>query len=317
MSFEDDAMDTAYKSLESTEKFCETGRKFRRIFSKNLPHQLPEEITPHEKLIRRSIIADCLLFEAVLVFVRQGFTSYVKGGYILRKAWKHYERIYHETETLCSRPSPITAPGQSSPQDRHVGSSLYDQRPNGDELVEEEAEADGAEGLTDEATIEAVGETLADLHVGLSAADTASQRGPLSRAGLSSRDGAECRPHPLTLEVANGGMVPCQLGLSSSQDNLTVDESDGQGHPRLRPGSGYLWPTDEIVSDIRNLEHEDDRLRGAVYFGYGLMNIIVSLIPPKLMKFANLFGFHGDRRVGLQALEYASNSQDMKAPLAR
>ena len=47
------------------------------------------------------------------------------------------------------------------------------------------------------------------------------------------------------------------------------------------------------------------------------MNIIMSLIPPKLMKLANLFGFHGDRRVGLQALEFASNSQDMKAPLAR
>ena len=47
------------------------------------------------------------------------------------------------------------------------------------------------------------------------------------------------------------------------------------------------------------------------------MNIIMSLIPPKLMKLANLFGFHGDRRVGLQALEFASDSQDMKAPLAR
>ena len=47
------------------------------------------------------------------------------------------------------------------------------------------------------------------------------------------------------------------------------------------------------------------------------MNIIMSLIPPKLMKLANLFGFHGNRRVGLQALEFASNSQDMKAPLAR
>lgn len=35
------------------------------------------------------------------------------------------------------------------------------------------------------------------------------------------------------------------------------------------------------------------------------------------MKLANLFGFSGDRRLGLQALEFASHSQDMKAPLAR
>lgn len=83
-----------------------------------------------------------------------------------------------------------------------------------------------------------------------------------------------------------------------------------------RPLSGYLAP--EISSTpIQLLDHEDTRLRGAVYFGYGLMNIILSLIPPKLMKLANLFGFHGDRRVGLEALEYASNSQDIKAPLAR
>ena len=59
------------------------------------------------------------------------------------------------------------------------------------------------------------------------------------------------------------------------------------------------------------------RLRGAVYFGYGIMNIVLSLIPPKLMKLANLFGFSGDRRLGLEALEFASRSQDMKAPLAR
>lgn len=68
---------------------------------------------------------------------------------------------------------------------------------------------------------------------------------------------------------------------------------------------------------VENLENEDTRLRGAVYFGYGLMNIVLSLIPPKLMKLANLFGFRGDRRLGLEALEFSSNSQAMKAPLAR
>jgi tetratricopeptide (TPR) repeat protein len=80
--------------------------------------------------------------------------------------------------------------------------------------------------------------------------------------------------------------------------------------------SGYDLPT--ALSDlISDLGHEDDRLRGAVYFGYGIMNIVLSLIPPKLMKLANLFGFSGNRRLGLQALEFSSHSQDMKAPLAR
>lgn len=83
-----------------------------------------------------------------------------------------------------------------------------------------------------------------------------------------------------------------------------------------RPTSGYFAP--EVPNTIiHSLEHADARLRGEVYFGYGLMNIILSLIPPKLMKLANLFGFNGNRRLGLEALEFASNSQDMKAPLAR
>ncbi len=83
-----------------------------------------------------------------------------------------------------------------------------------------------------------------------------------------------------------------------------------------RPLSGMFVP-DIPNSNIVSLEHADFRLRGGVYFGYGLMNIILSLIPPKLMKLANLFGFSGNRRLGLEALEFCSNSQDMKAPLAK
>ena len=117
-------------------------------------------------------------------------------------------------------------------------------------------------------------------------------------------------------------LLPSETYIFAFHMNVHLqDETDGRGRGRkrgkhYRPQSGYFAP--EMPSaDIQSLEHEDNRLRGAVYFGYGLMNIIMSLIPPKLMKLANLFGFHGNRRVGLQALEFASNSQDMKAPLAR
>ncbi len=103
---------------------------------------------------------------------------------------------------------------------------------------------------------------------------------------------------------------------------LTLPSQDAtDGRPKSasngrRPASGYFAP-DIPDTNITSLEHADSRLRGGIYFGYGLMNIILSLIPPKLMKLANLFGFSGNRRVGLEALEFSSNSQDMKAPLAR
>lgn len=59
-----------------------------------------------------------------------------------------------------------------------------------------------------------------------------------------------------------------------------------------------------------------DRLKGAVSFGYGLFHLCISMVPPHLLKIVNLLGFPGDRHQGLSALAYASESKDMKAPLA-
>lgn len=59
-----------------------------------------------------------------------------------------------------------------------------------------------------------------------------------------------------------------------------------------------------------------DRLKGSVSFGYGLFHLCISMVPPNLLKIVNLLGFPGDRLQGLSALTYASESKDMKAPLA-
>lgn len=59
-----------------------------------------------------------------------------------------------------------------------------------------------------------------------------------------------------------------------------------------------------------------DRLKGSVSFGYGLFHLCISMVPPHLLKIVNLLGFPGDRLQGLSALMYASESKDMKAPLA-
>lgn len=59
-----------------------------------------------------------------------------------------------------------------------------------------------------------------------------------------------------------------------------------------------------------------DRLKGSVSFGYGLFHLCISMVPPHLLKIVNLLGFPGDRQQGLSALTFASESKDMKAPLA-
>lgn len=381
MTFEDDSLDFAYKSLESTQKFCETGRKLTRFLhpgSRGSSQQ--DRLSPHERLLRRAIVADCLLFQAILVFLKQGVTSYVKGGYLIRKAWKIYEKLFHETERLCSQPSPIVK-GGASPVDMHVGTSLYDREGDEDELAEEEEEVlpDGGTSAGLHSSIEAVSDTLASMHFGFGGLDgmmvriqeepsprvrrnesattslATSSHNSDSLAGGRSKSGSVphvCyhgnparshdsyhgnlsppQPRKKALSINGSALVNSasssrSSSRSGSEENLFgngparrgANEPDmGRGGGRRskkRPESGYLLP-DITSSLVVSLEHEDTRLRGAVYFGYGLMNIILSMIPPRLLKLANLLGFQGNRKVGLQALEFASNSQDMKAPLAR
>ena len=412
-------MDSAYKCLEATQKYCETSSKkfgFLSSSSKSLSSQ--ERLSAHEKLYRRSIVADCLLFQAILVFLKQGITSYVKGGYLLRKAWKMYEKIFQETEQICSEPSPIVKEGVTSPLDNHVGSSIYDrpgmgfvpeQEEEGEEEEEEEMEDEKSAQL--ESSFGTVGDSLAGMHLGFAMvdgdptalakeeeeeeeeegekgnrrlpavniaqdeeldastkelnADRSGSQGSSSHGNhLSVHDGSSSGGVAMMRSSSRGSTASTtSQGTSSSQPNSqpnsqpssltgsrarsrsgseenlrltslsmgldagvdSVDKPNGKVAKRRaknkkkkvkRPQSGFFLPGVPSPT-IQTLEHEDSRLRGAVYFGYGLMNIIVSLIPPKLMKLANLFGFHGNRRVGLQALEFSSNSQDMKAPLAR
>lgn len=82
---------------------------------------------------------------------------------------------------------------------------------------------------------------------------------------------------------------------------------------------------ESLTSDAANDNHvaaegvtEDslNRLKGAVSFGYGLFHLCISMVPPNLLKIINLLGFPGDRLQGLSSLMYASESKDMKAPLA-
>lgn len=276
MSFEDEDLDKAYKLLEATEKYCTTTQSISSKLLKSNSQQ--EQLTTYEKMSRRTIIADCLLFEAVLVFLKQGFTSYVRGGYILRKAWKLYDKLYQEVEDTCQTPCPIVV--GASCVDQHIGTSMYDK---------------GVSNGSDD-TVDALEASLPGLLTGISDAvqkieevDEGETDAPLEEPCIEVTDNGECQ---------------------SNDDSST----DGQGGDVT--SSGYCFP--EVPhSRIHTLEDDDVKLRASLYFGYGLMNIIVSLIPPKLMKVANLFGFRGSRKIGLQALEFTSKSQDMKAPLAR
>lgn len=278
MTFDEDSMEKAYKMLESTEKFCDVGDGvFGQMFKDHSRRAEIHSLTPHEKLYRKCIIADCLLFEAILAFLKQGIAGYIKGGFILRKAWKMYVKVYHEAEKLCATPSPIT-PGTSSPltEDEHDG---LDSGTNG--------KVENGYGIGDNPT---EGKTLENLSL---------EDLPIGAAPVNSGSG----------------------DFTGDTDDLQVATRSAMTVPPAKTSSlkSIPWDDDNYVfaSPVKELQDQDTRLRAAVYFGYGIMNLCISLIPPKLLKVANLLGFKGDRQFGLQALKYVSNSQDVKAPLAR
>uniref|UniRef100_A0A3P9N9Z7 Tetratricopeptide repeat domain 39C n=1 Tax=Poecilia reticulata TaxID=8081 RepID=A0A3P9N9Z7_POERE len=185
MTFEEEKMQTAFEDLKSTERLCESenGSVIETIKNK-IKRSVDSQrlgMAAVDRLQRQIIIADCQVYLAVLSFIKQELSAYIKGGWILRKAWKMYNKCYNDITHL---------------QEGNRRAS------------EQQASLDGV--------------------------------------------------------------------------------------------------SPEVL----------DRLKGSVSFGYGLFHLCISMVPPHLLKIVNLLGFPGDRDQGLSALTYASESKDMKAPLA-
>ncbi|XP_048020444.1 tetratricopeptide repeat protein 39C [Chanodichthys erythropterus] len=200
MTFEEEKMQMASDDLRTTEKLCESDNAgvietIRNKIKKSMDSQR-SGVAIVDRLQRQIIVADCQVYLAVLSFVKQELSAYIKGGWILRKAWKMYNKCYSDISQL------------------------------------QEA----------------------------------------------------CRRRSSDQE----GALP-----SDHANHNTSTESGGR-------------VTEEVL----------DRLKGSVSFGYGLFHLCISMVPPHLLKIVNLLGFPGDRHQGLASLAYASESKDMKAPLA-
>ena len=152
-----------------------------------------------EEYLRCQIVeADCLLYQAGMIIINQDVVSYVKGGWYIRQAWKHYKKLYHH---------------------------------------------------------------IRDLHDG-------------------------------------------QANERRSSTSNNVSES---------------VPTDDVAFAASSHEMNAEmiaRLYGAISFGYGAFQLFISLVPPKILWWIQFLGFEGDQQEGLECLERASNTEDMKSPLA-
>ncbi|XP_015228057.1 PREDICTED: tetratricopeptide repeat protein 39C isoform X2 [Cyprinodon variegatus] len=210
MTFEEEKMQTAFDDLKSTERLCESeNASVIETIKNKIKRSVDSQrsgMAALDRLQRQIIIADCQVYIAVLSFIKQELSAYIKGGWILRKAWKMYNKCYNDITQL--------------------------------------------------------------------------QEGSRRRASEQ-----QAVPLPSTSDPSH-----------SSRSSST--------------GPGRSQRLDGISPEVL------DRLKGSVSFGYGLFHLCISMVPPHLLKIVNLLGFPGDRHQGLSALTYASESKDMKAPLA-
>uniref|UniRef100_A0A3Q3GY36 Tetratricopeptide repeat domain 39C n=1 Tax=Labrus bergylta TaxID=56723 RepID=A0A3Q3GY36_9LABR len=192
----EEKMQMACDDLRTTEKLCESDSAgvIETIRNKIKKSVSRSGVVVVDRLQRQIIVADCQVYLAVLSFVKQELSAYIKGGWILRKAWKMYNKCHSDISQL------------------------------------QEA---------------------------------------------------------------------CQRRSSLNQESLTADNAN------------HNAPVENCVT-----AEALDRLKGSVSFGYGLFHLCISMVPPHLLKIINLLGFPGDRLQGLSSLMYASESKDMKAPLA-
>ncbi|XP_014662155.1 PREDICTED: tetratricopeptide repeat protein 39C-like isoform X2 [Priapulus caudatus] len=116
MTFEEEQMEQAAMSLRHTERQCMQSQDgFMKAFKNRVMRRSPHESASslEDRLQKQVIIADCQLYQAILTFVNQELSGYLRGGWILRRAWKIYEKAYKEIQDLHDRYSRPISPRHS------------------------------------------------------------------------------------------------------------------------------------------------------------------------------------------------------------
>ncbi|VEN47481.1 unnamed protein product [Callosobruchus maculatus] len=105
MSYEEEKLTKAIQVLKDLEKRCATQSGWlkqvtQRVFSFSQQVDSKSEQSLAEQLETQIILADSQVCIAILTFLQQELSAYLKGGWVLRKAWKVYQKVYKDILTL-------------------------------------------------------------------------------------------------------------------------------------------------------------------------------------------------------------------------
>ncbi|KAK9881285.1 hypothetical protein WA026_015407 [Henosepilachna vigintioctopunctata] len=312
MSFEEDKLTKAISTLKEVEKRCDS-RSWFKYFKKKVFGSADEGPSVTDTLETQIILADSQVCLAILVFLQQDISGYLKAGWVLRKAWKVYQSTYTDILNLYnSQIGPLNLPDPTFIS------------PSSDNAVNIEKE------------ILANREDVLDLKS--VTGYILSNPFPHSRSTeLYENTNISLSPFahsPENLQYNNSSKNAYNTKSPNSQymrKSLSVNSSLSKSNSwSYKLGSignsisfNYFTSTFGIFSSekIKNLKPQLSkkaiiRLMNAVAFGYGLFQLGVSLLPPTLFKLTSFLGLKGNRMHGLACLMYARLGIDMRAPLA-
>ncbi|XP_049278684.1 tetratricopeptide repeat protein 39C-like [Anopheles funestus] len=347
ISWETEKMNDAQTRLRELEKQCAGDVGWLKSVRSKLFGSSEPRKSLTETLEEQIILADSQLCLAILVSLGQDIGGFVKGGWLLRKAWKVYQHTYQQiyqlySETLDSDGdmSLPQAPLRHQLPKKDGGSgmrvSLDLGTPSSTDWTVPNSTLQSPDDSKWSSQLEALRKSktttfeLTDpfSEMASSESDPSGSSGSVKKSyttdfvGINSPSG----PSGSSTESLEHG-VPFGMGCSTvPRERLTLDLNQGKERrihvpngmpPRASTSWRSLTAPCEPGPSERTIHPEDiHRLMGAISFGYGVFQLSISLLPPSLLKLISFLGFEGDRAMGIACLSFSRQSNDMRAPLA-
>ncbi|CAH1116013.1 unnamed protein product [Phaedon cochleariae] len=300
MSYEEEKLSVALLSLREIERRCVTESGWLKQVSQKLfgnTSEMKPVQSLADQLEMQIILADSQVCIAILIFLRQDISGYFKSGWVLRKAWKVYQKVYKEISNL---------------YEKNVGNLNL---PDTDQAF-----------MSSNSLREMQCSSVPDWEVPESFSNGYTKLLPNSKSDQfrcpsnNNRTVDTSKNSDLGFPTKKYSLTSFSFLKKSMSVNSALSNHTREGSWRdSGPFSSFI-PFSLLSKDnMENQKIEKEviiRLMGAVSFGYGLFQLGISLLPPTLMRLINILGFAADRQNGLACLMYARLGSDMRAPLA-
>ena len=103
MTFEDDELQQAMTLLKDMERECASDIGWLKSMRCRVFRADETGKDYVNKLERQIILADSQVCSAILTLLQQDLTGYVRGGWMLRKAWRVYQHAHTQISQLYQR----------------------------------------------------------------------------------------------------------------------------------------------------------------------------------------------------------------------